>query len=1187
LPPQAKRQLDHTVCSRGAAANSESTQAETIQSSRAAKGELPQLWQHDAAAELRLCQCVLEYSHAEEVALRLDGRGIDRVGETSVDVVAWLRSLGLEQYQQAFCDNAIDAAVLPELTADDLKDLGVNLVGHRRKLLAAIAALRSDTVPHVPVPAVPTERRQLTVMFCDLVGSTELSSRLDPEDLREVIGAYHAAVAEVIARFGGFVARYMGDGILAYFGYPRAHEDDPERAVRAGLAVAEAVRRLTTVEALRVRVGLATGLAVVGDPIGSGAAQEQAVVGETPNLAARLQALAVADTIVISDNTRRLLGSLFECHDLGELTVKGLSVPVRAYRVVGESGVQSRFEALRSGETPLVGRGEEIALLWRKWAQAKAGSGCVVLISAEPGVGKSRLAEAFRKDLERQPHARLRYFCSPHHQDSALFPVVGQLERAAGFEAGDSPEAKLDKLESSISAIGSGEADLPLLAEMLSLPASGRYPVLDLTPQRKKEKTFEALQRQLAGLARRQPVLEIAEDLHWADPTSHELLTLTVEQVASLPVLLIVTVRPEFQPPWIGQSHVTTLSLRRLSREEGDKLVREIIGNTTTFPTHIVDDIVERTDGVPLFIEELTKAVLERAIEGDRIAAVPSAAPAVPATLHASLTARLDRLGSTAKEVAQIGAAIGRDFTYEMLAATVQRTEAELRDALVRLVDAGLIFQRGTPPLATFLFKHALVQDTAYSMLLRRARRALHTRIADAYEHRVRDVIDVRPEVMAHHLAEAGFAERSIAFWLKAAQIAMARGAAAEAVAQLRRGLSLLGEIPAYDVRQRQEIELQIALGNALMAAAGYTGSATDVAFRRARELCLEAGDTIQLMRVTWGLFTGHFAGGRQRQALAMANELLASSQQLDDAGGRRMGHASVGTCLLHLASFAEARAQLELALAVDSAGEREWTHLYGQSGRVTALSYMSLDILLLGFPMAARRLAEQSVEEAHRLAHPTSLCFAHSIASRVYYLLRDMVALARHSTMVLRLADEHGLGLWRALGTVYAGWSRAENGEADEGAAMIRGGLTRYRAAGAALSLPLYLASLASIQAVARNRKAALEILDEAQAASAAGDEHWISAEISRLAGEMLMAGSADDAGAERKFNAALVMAREQGAKLWELRAATSLARLRRDQGRQADARDVLAPIHGWFTEGFDTPDLKEARVLLKALNP
>jgi len=1109
------------------------------------------------------------------------------LGETSLDVVAWLRSLGLEQYKQAFCDNAIDVAVLSELTADDLKDLGINLVGHRRKLLNAIAALRSDDVPHAPAPAIPTERRQLTVMFCDLVGSTELSSRLDPEDLREVIGAYHAAVGDAITRFGGFVAQYTGDGILAYFGYPRANEDDPERAVRAGLAVAEAARRLTAVKPLRVRVGLATGLAVVGDLIGSGAAQEQAVVGETPNLAARLQAFAEPDAIVISDSTRRLLGSLFECHDMGELTVKGLSVPVRAYRVVAESGIQSRFEALRSAETPLVGRSEEIALLWRKWAQAKAGSGCVVLISAEPGVGKSRLTEAFRKDIESEPHARLRYFCSPHHQDSALFPIVGQLGRAAGFEAGDSPEAKLDKLESSISANGSGEADLPLLAELLSLPVSGRYPALDLTPQRKKEKTFEALQRRLAGLARRQPVLQIAEDLHWADPTSHELLTLTVEQVARLPVLLIVTARPEFQPPWIGQSHVTTLSLRRLSREEGDKLVREIIGHTTTLATHIVDDIVERTDGVPLFIEELTKAVLERAIEGARIAAVPSPEPAVPATLHASLTARLDRLGSTTKEVAQIGAAIGRDFSYEMLAATAQRTEAELRDALVRLVDAGLIFQRGTPPLATFLFKHALVQDTAYSMLLRRARRALHKRIADAYEHRIRGVIEIRPEVMAHHLAEAGFAERSIGFWLKAAQISMARGGAAEAVAQLRRGLTLLGEIPEYDARQRQEIELQIALGNALMATTGYTGSATDVAFRRARELCLEVADTIQHTRVTWGLFTGCFAGGRQCQALAMANELLASSQQLDDAGGRQMGHASVGACLLHLASFAEARVQFELALAIDPAAERERSHLYGQSGRVTALSYMSLDILLLGFPAAARRLAEQSVAEADRLVHPTSLCFAHSIASRVYYLLRDRVALARHSAMVLRLADEHGLGLWRALGTVYAGWSRAENGEPDAGAAMIRSGLARYRAAGAALSLPLYLASLARIQAVAGKTQAALEILDEAQAASAAGDEPWISAEISRLSGEMLLAWAADDAGAERKFNAALAMAREQGAKLWELRAATSLARLRHDQGCQANARDLLAPIYGWFTEGLDTPDLKEARVLLNAFSP
>ena len=594
-----------------------------------------------------------------------------------MDVAAWLRGLGLERYEAAFRDNEIDWEALPKLTAEDLKDLGVVLGGHRRKLLEAIAALRRDVdaTPEQAAAAPTAERRQLTVMFCDLVGSTALAARLDPEDLREVIAAYHRAIAEVIARFDGFVARYMGDGVLAYFGYPQAHEDDAERAVRAGLAAVEAVRELPISEPLQVRIGLATGLAVVGDLIGSGAAQEQAVVGETPNLAARLQALAEPDAIVIAESTRRLVGSLFELPEPRRGRAQGVGGPVPAYRVLGESRVGSRFEALRSGETPLVGRDEEIELLHRRWAQAKAGTGRVVLISAEPGIGKSRLAEAFRKSLACEPHTRLRYFCSPHHRDSALFPIIGQLERAAGFEGDDSPDVKLDKLEALVAAGTPAEGDVPSLAGLLSLPFEGRYPVVELSPQRKKEKTFEALLRQFAGLARQRPVLMVFEDLQWADPTSRELLDLTVEQIERLPVLLIATFRPEFNPPWTDQPHVTTLSLRRLGRDESDELVRGIIGDPAPLPSEVMDDIVERTDGVPLFLEELTKAVLETLAVG----AVPAVSLAVPATLHASLMARLDRLGPMAKEIAQVGAAIGRDFSYELLAAAAQRSEAELQ----------------------------------------------------------------------------------------------------------------------------------------------------------------------------------------------------------------------------------------------------------------------------------------------------------------------------------------------------------------------------------------------------------------------------------------------------------------------------------------------------------------------------
>ena len=632
-----------------------------------------------------------------------------------MDIGTWLRGLALEQYEPVFRDNAIDLETLPDLTETDLEKLGV-LLGHRKRILRAIddlgaaAPAGASPFPNPPLPGlVPgitgegrvgagaeAERRQLTVMFCDLVGSTPLSTRFDPEDLREIVGAYHRCVTDTVGRFGGFVAKYMGDGVLVYFGYPEAHEDDAERAARAGLAVIDAVGRLATQEPLNVRIGIATGLVVVGDLIGAGAAQERGVVGETPNLAARLQALARPGTLVVADSTRRQIGTLFEIEDLGPQPLAGFAEPQPAWRVVGESGVVSRFEALRSGTTPLVGRDEELDLLLRRWQQAKSGEGRVVLVSGEPGIGKSRLTAALLQRIETGPHTRLRYFCSPHHQDSALYPFISQLERAAGFARDDTATIKLDKLEALLGD-GAEPGDLSLIAEMLSLSGGERFPPLDLSPQRKKERTLAALLRQLQALARRQPVLMIFEDLHWIDPTSREVLDLTVEKITGLPVLLVVTYRPEFQPPWVGQSQVTVIALNRLGRSEGATLVHRLAGNLGALPPDIVDEIVERTDGVPLFVEELTKAVVEAGADRGHasISAVPASSLAVPATLHASLLGRLDRLGPAAKNVAQVGAAIGRDFSYELLAAAVPLAEPELQEALRRLVEAGLVFQRG------------------------------------------------------------------------------------------------------------------------------------------------------------------------------------------------------------------------------------------------------------------------------------------------------------------------------------------------------------------------------------------------------------------------------------------------------------------------------------------------------------
>jgi class 3 adenylate cyclase len=644
----------------------------------------------------------------------------------------WLKKLGMAEYTDRFVENRIDISVLPELTDEHLKNLGIAL-GDRLKMLRAIRDLSNASVaataPSTHAATEPTrqdaEHRQLTVMFCDLVGSTALSARLDPEDLRSVIGAYHKSVAETVARFDGFVAKYMGDGVLVYFGYPQAHEDDAERAVRTGLALIEAVGKLPTEEPLEVHIGVATGMVVVGDLVGSGEAQERGVVGETPNLAARLQGIAAPNTVVIAEGTRRLLGNLFELEDLGSRDLKGIVAPARAWGAPRARSVESRFEALHAtGLNALVGREEESELLLRRWSKAKTGEGRVVLLAGEAGIGKSRLTVALLERLANEPHTRLRYFCSPQNTDSALYPIIGQMERAAGLTHDDKPRAKLDKLDAVLAQTSTLTQDAALFAEMLSLPNDGRYPALDLTSEQRRQRTLEALTSQLAGLARRNPLLMIFEDAHWTDPTSLEAFGRAVGRIKTLPALLIVTFRPEFNAPWVGQSHVTSLTLNRLGEHEAAAIIARLVGNKE-LPADVMAEIVERTDGIPLFVEEMTKAVLEAESESAArrtVAAVPSPALAVPASLHASLMARLDRLGSASKEVAQIGAAIGREFSHALLASVARETAGALRSALDRLIQAGLLSRQGMPPHASYLFKHALVQDAAYGAETRASR---------------------------------------------------------------------------------------------------------------------------------------------------------------------------------------------------------------------------------------------------------------------------------------------------------------------------------------------------------------------------------------------------------------------------------------------------------------------------------
>ena len=1031
-------------------------------------------------------------------------------------IADWLEKLGLGQYAPRFAENDINLAILSDLTDQDLKELGVSSLGHRRQLLRAIAELNSaekgapklapaTAAPATPQPHDAAERRQLTVMFCDLVGSTAMSARLDPEDMREIVGAYHRSCAKQITKAGGYVAKYMGDGVLAYFGYPQAHEHDAERAVDAGLALAEAVPMLKTAAgtSLQVRVGIATGLVVVGDLIGSGDAQERGVVGDTPNLAARLQALAEPNMVVIADSTRKLLGNLFELRDLGPQDLKGIAGPTRAWAALRASSVESRFDALHmTNLTALVGREEEYEALLRRWSRAKTGEGQVVLISGEAGIGKSRLTAALMERLAAESHTRLRYFCSPQHTDSALHPIIGQMERAAGLAYNDRPQVKLDKLDAALAQTPTSPEDAALFAEMLSLSNDGRHRAEELSPEQRRQRTLEALSTKLAALARQQPVLMIFEDAHWADPTSLEVLGRTVDRIKALPALMIVTFRPEFNAPWVGQSHVMSLTLNRLGEREAAGIIAGLIGNKN-LPADVMAEIVERTDGIPLFVEEMTKAVLEAESEGAArrtAAAVPSSALAVPASLHASLMARLDRLGP-AKEVAQIGSAIGREFSHALLASVARKSEAELASALDRLFQAGLLFRQGVPPQASYLFKHALVQDAAYGTLLREPRRALHARIAETLEGRFPETAESQPEILAHHYTEAGRTEAAIEWWGTAGQRSLARSALLEGGEQLKRALDQIATTPVTPALRREEIKLEVAFANVLA-------------------------------------LTGDLMDGKEHYDRALAIYDPVEHRALATPSGRDVG--------------------------------------------VALLSYRSACVWQLGYPEASRNDAERAVKIARESRHPTTLMYAMIRAARTYTWYGDYATAHAQLDELIALADERG----KAFETVNRGMLFALTGKASDAVRAITSGITSLRSTGATLYEPWHLWHLAMAYAELYQLDDAWRCIDDAIGKVERSKEKWCEAEVHRIAGEIALNSLAPDTEkAEKYFDRALAVARQQQARSWELRAAMSMARLWRDQGKPQQARELLAPVYGSFTEGFDTLDLKDAKALLDEL--
>jgi predicted ATPase/class 3 adenylate cyclase len=1117
-----------------------------------------------------------------------------------MDVGGWLRNLGLGQYEPAFIENAITFDVLPELTEADLEKLGM-LLGDRKRVIKAIKAMagaspselitsevRESPSNHPPMAAA--ERRHLTVMICDLVGSTALATRLDPEDMGAVIDAFQAACARITLAFDGFLADFRGDGILAYFGYPRAHEDDAERTVRAALDIAAAVARLKTPaeEPLSVRIGIATGLVVVGDRGGEGALPEHTVIGDTPSLAARLQALAEPGTVVVTASTRRLLGDLFRLRDLGVHKVKGVAEPIAVWAVDGVSDSQSRFEATHAaGLTDLINREDELDFLLKRQRLAWKGEGQIVLISGEPGIGKSRLVAALEERIADQPHTLLRYQCSPHHGNSALYPFIAQLERAVGFKADDTSEERLNKLEALLAIAAPRVQDImPLFAALLSIPFGDRYPKLPPNPAQQRRRTFAALLDQFENLARQKPMLLLFEDAHWADATSLELLDLAVERVRQLPVLALVTLRPEFEPLWAGLPNVGTLALGRLDRNNVESIVTQLAGGRTV-PAEVMNQIVAKTDGNPLFVEELTKAVLEGDIlvkdaDGYRLEG-PLPPLAIPTTLQDSLMARLDRLAPV-REIAQIGAAIGREFSYALMREVVGR-EPSLKNALAKLEQAELLFRRGEPPEAIYSFKHALVRDAAYESLLKSRRQQLHGEIARTMEEKFPDIVASQPEILAHHFTEAGLVKPAIDYWLKAGNLALGRSANA-AVSHLKRGLKLIPSIDDPMLRNKSELLLQTSLGNSLRATKGWSTDSVKDAYTRALQLCRQSGLDEHTFPAVFGLWTWNFLRAELREAQALAEHLLNTGETANDSVYKVIAHEALGFTLFAQGKFSAAHTELERGIILcEDSKAAAYLDLSAQDPRVHLRSYDAMALWLLGFPDQALRLCAEARRYADASRHPFSEAMARTISLRVHQLRGETAIVAGQANAAIALCEEYEFVHYIAMALILRGWARAEQGEFEKGIAEIQEGLEKERATGALLFDSYSLGLLADACIKNKRYEQAREFLGQVQLRlDEESTERFYAAEIYRLLGETYLRSNENLDQAEHYFYKGLKLARDQKAKSLELRLCLSMCDLS-DLRQQDDnkCRSQLREIYGSFSEGFDTADFVRAKARLK----
>jgi len=1111
-------------------------------------------------------------------------------------VVALLRQRGRVTYRALKREFQLDDACL-----EDLKDELINAqhlaVDEQSAILVWTGAPPAAAEPGIRQQA-EAERRQLTVLFCDLVGSTQLSGQLDPEDLRAVVCAYQEAAATVVQQYAGHIAQYLGDGLLVYFGYPTAHEDDARRAVHAGLGIVEAVAALNTRRLmelygvkLAVRLGIHTGPVVVG-VMGGGGRHEHLALGETPNIAARLEGLAPANAVVISAVTARLVLDTFALEDLGTHTLRGVAEPMTISRVSGELTPDPDEESVTAPMPVLVGREEERGLLRRRWDQSQAGFGQVVFVSGEAGIGKSALVKELRAQVRAEGLPRMAFRCSPYHTASALYPVITHLGHLWQFAVDDAPPARLIKLEAGLRPSGLPLAEaVPLFAGLLAVPLpEDRHAPLTGTPQQQKQQTLDALVAWLAAQAERQPVLAVWEDVHWADPTTLEMLGLVIEQTPTMPMLHVLTSRPAFRPPWPPRSHVTSLVLNRLQRRQVEALIAQRVGGKA-LPNEVVQHIVTKTDGVPLYVEELTKMLLASPLLREEtgphyVLTSPLRAVAIPDTLQDALMARLDQLPA-AKEVAQLAAVLGREFTYDLVQRIAPQDQDTLQAGLGQLVAAELLYQRGRPPRARYVFKHALIQDAAYASLLKSARQQIHQRTAQVLEAQFPELVATQPELLAHHLTEAGHPAQAVGYWQRAGERAVARSAHLEAISHLTTGLAVLQTLPETAERIQQELLLQTTLGPALMITKGFAAPEAEHAYARARALCQRVGETPQLFPVLRGLWQFYNGRGAYQTARELGEQCLQLAEQGHDTGRLMEAHHTLWTTGLLLGELSLAHTHVEQGLALyDREQHRALAVLYGHDPGVCCRGVAAMALWLLGYPDQALRQQQAAHTLAREVAHPSSLAIARMLAAIAHQLRREIHVAHEQAEALIALATEQDFALFLAMGGILRGETRTALGQRQEQIDQIRRDLAAMRETGSALWEPYFLALLADVYAQEGQVEAGLATLTEALAAAQATGERWAEAELYRLRGSLLLRQpGTSQAEVETWLQRALDVARRQKAKSLELRAAMSLSRLWHQQGKRQEAHDVLAGVYAWFTEGFDTADLQDAKALLEEL--